>query len=62
MRKKPSLFRVAETWGGGEILVSEMKRISGDWSLISLLRVQTAAGLPSPLQFQDKIFIDVGEA
>jgi hypothetical protein len=36
MRKKPSLFKVAETWG--EILVLEMKRMSGDWFLINLLR------------------------
>jgi hypothetical protein len=48
--------------GGGEIFVSEMKRISGERSLISLLKVRTAAGLASPLQFQDKSFIAAGEA
>jgi hypothetical protein len=47
---------------GGEIFVSEMKRISGERSLISLLKVRTAAGLASPLQFQDKSFIAAGEA
>jgi hypothetical protein len=39
-----------------------MKRISGDWSLISLLKVRTAASLESPLQFHERIFTDAGEA
>jgi hypothetical protein len=39
-----------------------MKRILGDWSLMSLLKVQTAVGLESPLQFQERSFIDAGEA
>jgi hypothetical protein len=61
MRKKPILFRLAEACRG-EILVSKMKMISGDWSLINLLSVQTVAGLASPLKFQDKIFIAAKEA
>jgi hypothetical protein len=44
---------------GGGVLVSERKRISGLWSLISILSDRTAAGLERPLQFQEMIFMRV---
>ena len=61
MRKKPSLFKVSESWGG-EDFVLERKSTSGDWSQINIVRLWTVVGRESPLQFQDKIFIDAREA
>jgi hypothetical protein len=41
-------------------LVSVRKTISGWWVIMSFLRALTAETFPSPLQFQDRIFIGPG--
>jgi hypothetical protein len=41
-------------------LVSIRNTTSGAWVLRSLFKALTAEGLPSPLQFQDRSFIEAG--
>jgi hypothetical protein len=56
--KEAKLVQSSRDLGGGrgEILVSEIKRMLGDWSLINLLGVRTAVGQASPCS--SKIRID----
>jgi hypothetical protein len=56
IKKKPSKLRIEET-EEGEDFVSDRKMMSGLFSRMIIRRERTAAGLESPLQFHERIFM-----